>query len=274
MVQNEQMNKLEKFLLESKAKHGDRYDYTLVIEDVMENGHLMRYSDKVRIICPEHGEFHQVTYYHRTGSHCPDCGNKNRGSSNAKAESFFKAIKSIHPTLDFSKFVYSDNKGKSVVICPLHGEFLARPNDLLGSLNRKPTECRQCALIKRGGYYNHTTVLKMQHEEQQSDCKFYFLKFTSVDTDLVFYKVGITTQKRWQRRFSKSIYQLYDIEPIYIVENTLLRCTEIEAKCLKQLALYSVSDYLPVDFAGRFECFQFNEEVNESVKVLLGDMSD
>lgn len=273
MVKNEQMQKLEKFLLDSKAKHGDRYDYTLVIEDVMHNGHLMRYSDKVRIICSEHGEFHQVSNYHRDGSHCPDCGNANRGSSNAKAEQFFKAIQSIHPTLDFSKFVYTDNKGKSVVVCPLHGEFLARPNDLLGGPNRKPTECRPCALVKRGGYYNHSTVLSMQIEQQLVSCKFYFLKFTCRDTGFMFYKVGITTQKRWERRFSKSHYDCYDIEPVNIIEDTLYRCTEIESLCVKSLALYSVQHLLPLDFCGRSECFQFNEEVHESVKSLLSDMS-
>ena len=62
----------EKFILEAKRVHGDRYDYSKV--------EYVRAHKKVCIICPTHGEFWQEPCNHLNGSNCPycNCGNKSK----------------------------------------------------------------------------------------------------------------------------------------------------------------------------------------------------
>ena len=56
---------MDEFILKSKKKHGDKYDYSLV--DYV-NSHT-----KVKIICKEHGEFKQLPYDHISNHGCEKC---------------------------------------------------------------------------------------------------------------------------------------------------------------------------------------------------------
>jgi len=58
----------DEFIERAKQVHGDKYDYS---ETDYQN---MR--TKVKIICPEHGEFYQSPNHHLNGSGCTKCGNK------------------------------------------------------------------------------------------------------------------------------------------------------------------------------------------------------
>lgn len=58
----------EKFIAESKAVHGNKYDYSKV--DYKSN------SQQVIIICKEHGEFKQIPFNHLRGCGCLECGFK------------------------------------------------------------------------------------------------------------------------------------------------------------------------------------------------------
>lgn len=53
------------FIEKAKEVHGDLYDYSLV--------DYKRTFDKVKIICPKHGEFEQAPYAHLSGKGCPSC---------------------------------------------------------------------------------------------------------------------------------------------------------------------------------------------------------
>ena len=55
----------EDFIREAKEIHGDRYDYSKT--------EYVKASDKVCIICPEHGEFWQRPAEHLQGHGCPCC---------------------------------------------------------------------------------------------------------------------------------------------------------------------------------------------------------
>ena len=55
---------LEDFLQKAKDIHGDKYDYKHVESD---------YSRKIKIVCPEHGEFYQDMHGHLAGNVCPKC---------------------------------------------------------------------------------------------------------------------------------------------------------------------------------------------------------
>ena len=79
---------LEVFLEKAWKVHGDKYDYSLVEYQGSEK--------KIRIVCPEHGEFLQTPNMHLRGRRCPTCG-KNISSEKEKkglTSSFSKLMKS------------------------------------------------------------------------------------------------------------------------------------------------------------------------------------
>lgn len=108
--------------------HGDKYDYSLITEPFHK-------TDKIRIICPVHGEFLQLVKSHFRGSGCPECG---RGSSRSfhvlNREEFISKAQKIHDgRYNYSKVNYISNKVKVTIVCPIHGEFEQIPNShLLG----------------------------------------------------------------------------------------------------------------------------------------------
>jgi hypothetical protein len=58
---------IDEFLLHAKETHGGKYEY--------DKSTFTRMRDKIRIICPIHGEFWQVCQMHVYGQGCPSCGN-------------------------------------------------------------------------------------------------------------------------------------------------------------------------------------------------------
>lgn len=108
--------------------HGNKYDYT----KVEYNGNRV----KVCIICPEHGEFYQHPSDHINGCGCPTC----KGVKHSNKNEFIEKAKKIFPQYDYTKVEYVNNKTKVCIVCPEHGEFYTRPNDLLSGYG-----CRKCA---------------------------------------------------------------------------------------------------------------------------------
>ena len=102
----------DSFIEKAKLIHGDKYLYDLVV--------YMGAHSKVKIICPEHGEFEQEASSHLQGVGCPSCG----GNKKHTSESFIEKAKQIHGnTYDYSKVLYKGNKIKIIILCNKHGEF-------------------------------------------------------------------------------------------------------------------------------------------------------
>jgi len=135
-VQTEsQVKRGKKFIEKARKIHGDKYDYSEVI---------YTYNKlKIKIICPEHGEFEQVPKSHIEGHGCPKCGamKKRKNRLLTTKEFIEKAIKVHGDKYDYSDVVYTMSKNKIKIICPEHGEFeqIAR-NHLQGK------GCLICAL--------------------------------------------------------------------------------------------------------------------------------
>jgi Zn finger protein HypA/HybF involved in hydrogenase expression len=55
----------DEFIERARKIHGDKYDYTKVTIKILKR--------KIKIICPEHGEFTQTADNHLKGSGCPSC---------------------------------------------------------------------------------------------------------------------------------------------------------------------------------------------------------
>ena len=124
-VHDKQKSNKEEFIKKAKEIHGDKYDYSKV--------EYVNNKTKVCIICHEkdefgneHGEFWQRPDAHLSKKHgCQKCGS----TCKLTTEYFIKKAKKIHDNkYDYSKVVYSNNRKKMCMICPIHGEFWQTPH--------------------------------------------------------------------------------------------------------------------------------------------------
>lgn len=111
---------LNKFLELSTKSHKINYNY--------ENVAFTYRTDKVKIICPIHGEFKQGAYYHAKGGNCPKCV----GGRKLDANEFIEKSREVHGNkYDYSKINYVNYSTKVCIICKHHGEFWQTPNNHL-----------------------------------------------------------------------------------------------------------------------------------------------
>jgi len=121
-----------------KEKHGDKYRYF----------NFCRYegtSQKIKIICPIHGEFFQSVKMHLAGQGCRLCSYEKRASQSKKTSLvFITESKEVHgDEYDYSKVFYLRKDKKVKIICPIHGVFLQRPDVHLNGAG-----CPTCGRIK------------------------------------------------------------------------------------------------------------------------------
>ena len=116
--------------------HGDEYDYSKV--------EYRKSSEKVIIICKEHGEFEQTPQKHLNGQGCPLCGNKKSNENRkTKKEEFIERARNVHgDKYDYSLIpdVFTQHD-KVDIICPVHGVFKQLAYDHLHGHG-----CTQCAI--------------------------------------------------------------------------------------------------------------------------------
>ena len=123
----------EEFIEKARAIHGDKYDYSKV--------NYRGNKEKVRIICPIHGEFSQIAGTHLRGGGCYLCSVGYRvirrekkpvkkGEKPAKVEVrvdrdlFIRRSRETHEIqYDYSKTALLKSTEKICIICPKHGEF-------------------------------------------------------------------------------------------------------------------------------------------------------
>jgi hypothetical protein len=128
---NENQRKYYKqFILEAKKIHGDKYDYSKVV--------YINNSEKIKIICRDHGEFIQQPYHHLSGCGCQKCA----GCHNHSTKEFIDKLKNIHgDKYDYSKVDYINSKNRITIICRKHGDFDQAPYSHLSG-----NECPKCTL--------------------------------------------------------------------------------------------------------------------------------
>lgn len=107
----------DKFIELSEKIHGDKYDYLLVDYKTT--------HEKIKIVCPIHGEFEQTPAMHLFGQGCSECV----GLKKLTTDKFIQKAKNIHgDKYDYSLVDYKNNKTKIKIICPEHGIFEQAPN--------------------------------------------------------------------------------------------------------------------------------------------------
>jgi len=126
----------EEFLKRSKAKHGDKYDYSMV--DYVDS------KTKIKIICRTHGVFEQTPQTHyRSG--CRSCSNDELLGM-TQDEFIDQSNKKHHSKYDYSLVQYRSKLEEVDIICPTHGKFKQLPK-----LHLKGHGCGWC-----GGAWKYT----------------------------------------------------------------------------------------------------------------------
>lgn len=170
------MNTFDDFILVANKKFNFYFDYTEV--------EYLGSRSKIKIICPEHGEFWQLPYGHVASKNgCPKCQDKFKYNT----ESFIIKANQIHK----NKFLYNKSKYIGIIdnitiTCPIHGDFVTTP-----SIHLSGCDCKLCfydsmrlgaeEFIKRaeevhGNFYdyskvnytnidNHVTIICPEHGE-------------------------------------------------------------------------------------------------------------
>jgi len=129
------MDKMQ-FIEKSQKAHNQKYDYSYVVY----NGR----KTKVKLICPNHGEFFQTPDNHMYGKGCKKCFDERRCLiQRSEFSHFIKKSQSLHGNLyDYSKAKYVNSKTKLTIICPKHGEFFQIP------CNHYKYGCSKCSCEK------------------------------------------------------------------------------------------------------------------------------
>jgi len=133
---------LEGFIKKAKEKHGNKFDYSLV--------EFSNCKDRVKIICPFHGEFTQQAESHYKGAGCMKCW-REKPKTRTSVEDFIKKSRETHGNkYDYSKVSFSSVTDKVTIICPKHGEFQQQ-----AWLHQNHHGCARCGQQERTtGRYN------------------------------------------------------------------------------------------------------------------------
>ena len=171
------------FVNKAKQIHDNKYDYSLF--------EWKNAKTKIKIICPIHGIFEQKLYLHLYGSECPKCTGRRRFNK----EWFIDKAKQIHNNkYDYSKVDYKNVFTKVIITCPIHGDFLQKPNDHINCNSGCP-KCGRITSSRRKTDINHFLKIAGKiHGEKYDYSKVSCL--TSYDiVDIICKKHGLFKQK-------------------------------------------------------------------------------
>lgn len=108
------------------VKHGGKYLYPSPVRE----------GNKIRILCPEHGEFSQLPAKHMHGQGCSKCAG--RGADRVAQ------MKAQYPEWDWSGVVFGNTKDKLILTCQTHGVFETTLNRL-SNKREGLSPCPSCA---------------------------------------------------------------------------------------------------------------------------------
>lgn len=152
----------EGFVKHAKLKHNNKYDYSKV--------NYTNSSNKVIIICPEHGEFSQNTSFHLSGGGCPHC-------KSSRGENHIKYVLKTLNIVNIQQHTFSDCKNKN----PLPFDFYLPDHNLCieyqGEQHFKP--------IKRFGGLLGFNKVKLTDSIKKEYCKsknVILIEYTYLDT--------------------------------------------------------------------------------------------
>lgn len=167
----------EEFIKKAKNVHGNKYDYSKV--------NYINSRIKIKIICPEHGEFEQIPNSHLSGHNCPKCV----GGVNLNTESFIEKSKIIHDEkYNYNEVNYINCFNKVKIICPIHGIFIQNPHThLCGS------GCPKCA----GKYMDLSYFIQKSNKKHHNKYDYSNVEYNGCETKV--YIICPIHGEFWQR---------------------------------------------------------------------------
>ena len=119
-----------------RLKHGDKYDYSKV--------KYVSASEKVTIICPEHGEFEVQAGGHWRGRGCKKCHLETLNKSKrVSSEDWLERFRSAHgDKYAYSKSEFTNHNSNITIICSIHGEFQQTPKS-----HKNGRGCARCSKL-------------------------------------------------------------------------------------------------------------------------------
>lgn len=127
------------FIEKAQLIYGDSYDYSDI--DFVDS------KTPIQLSCKIHGDFSMRPANHLNGQHCRSCKrDANAAALKQKSTDVFIAkARLVHgETFDYSKANETDDRGRSRLICKVHGEFWQFRNNHLEGRG-----CRLCSSIAR-----------------------------------------------------------------------------------------------------------------------------
>lgn len=114
---NKKKRSQQEFLALCAKKHGSKYDYSDAVYTLS--------TEKIKIICPEHGAFYQVANRHINGQGCPKCAD----CAQLDKDEFERRSRLVHgDKYDYSMVDYRNAHEKVKIICLYHGVYEMKPN--------------------------------------------------------------------------------------------------------------------------------------------------
>jgi len=198
---------------------------------------------KVIIICPIHGNFSQTPADHLWNHKCPECKSYNATYTWEEIYKLFLEKHSYYYTYDSSTYVNGREKMK--ILCPIHGEFLQKPE-----IHKNGAGCKKCTASGGPGKYCET-IFNRKPKLKELPGYLYFLKLSDID-DTIFYKIGVTVNL--QGRISDFLKQK-NSELLWYKSNTLYECFLEEQKILLENKDFSYRPKLSMH-GGKTECLK------------------
>ena len=164
------------FINESKNKWGDRYTYENVV--------YVRSNEYVKVTCPIHGDFNVTPNHFLNGRGCPKCGKNYRWSTNE----FIDRMKKINgDRYSYEKTVYKTVHTPVTITCPVHGDFVNQPSNLLKG---QGCPCCQESILEK----TISELLTSKNIKFEREKHFKWLGKQSLDFYLKKYSIGIECQ--------------------------------------------------------------------------------
>lgn len=215
---------VDDFIAKSKIVHHDKYDYSLTS--------YLSSTAKVKIICPNHGEFEQTAVSHMNGKGCYLC-HVNRVTT----KTYTCNATSVHDgKYDYSLVNYTCSKDKIKIICPVHGIF-----EQVAGEHIRGHGCGSCASY---GF------------DKNSDAHLYFL----ISDDGNHIKIGVTNNV--ERRINE--LRLATPFPFSLVEK--IQMIGSDAALSEKFIHSTMQSSSMCGFDGATEWFKTEEGVEEWVK--------
>lgn len=179
----------ENFVEDAKKVHGNKYDYSQTDYNKKDE------KGRIRIICPEHGEFWQTPDNHLKGKGCKKCSTKKKPQCQPVGkDAFVEKAKSIHgDKYDYSLVDYINGLTEVKIICPIHGVFYQKPQNHLAGCG-----CQKCGKEKSGLSQKWDTDQFINEAKNIHGNKYDYslIKYVNADTpvDIICPKHGIFHQ--------------------------------------------------------------------------------